>query len=423
MTGRRVVVTGLGCLSPAGHDVKTTWDAFLAGHSAVESLESLKRDRLACTIGAPVRGFDPAKLGSRQDVDRMGKSSQFALAAALEAFRDARIEGTAGDRTRWGCIIGTGIGDAEESFQQVQNYVAKGPRGIHPLYVTKVMPNAQSGMLSVEFGLSGPVFTIAAACASGGSAIAQAQRLIRHGEADLMLAGGVEQVLGCSMHPASFDAVRALSRRNAEPTLASRPFDRDRDGFVMGEGAGMLVLEDLDHAVRRGARIYAEIAGAGITSDAFHQVAPNPTGDGAARAMALALADAGWTPQEVQHINAHGTSTPLNDRIETLAIHKVFGTHAPRLAVSAIKSMIGHTIGASAAIAAIATVLSIQDEKVPPTINLDHPDPDCDLDYVPHRARALRVDRGLVNAFGFGGHCVSVAIGRISLAMAVPQAG
>ena len=414
MSGRRVVVTGMGCLSPAGLDVETTWDSFMAAASATRTVESLEHDGVGCTVGAPVREFDPARLSTRQDVGRMGRSSQFALAAALEAWRDARIDPGQAGRERWGCVVGTGIGDAEETFQQTQNYLSKGPRGVHPLYVTKVMPNAASGILSVEFGLAGPVFTVASACASGGHAIAQSQRLIRDGDADLIVTGGVEQVFGCPMHTASFDAIRALSHRNDDPAHASRPFDRERDGFVIGEGAGMLVLEELQHALRRRARIYAEVRGVGLASDAHHPTAPEPRGEGAARAMALALQDAAWRPAEVVHVSAHGTSTPLNDRIETLAIRRVFGDHAPDLAVSAIKSMIGHTIGASAALAAIAAVLAIRDGRVPPTINLDHPDPDCDLDYVPHEPRELHVERALVNAFGFGGHCVSLAIGAVT---------
>jgi 3-oxoacyl-[acyl-carrier-protein] synthase II len=423
MSPRRVVVTGMGCLCPAGNDVRSTWDAFMSGRSAARTVDSLKSDGVGCTIGAPVTGFDPTRLDTRQDVERMGRSSQFALAAALEAWRDADVAAPPPERARFGCVVGTGIGDAEETFQQTRNWLTKGPRSIHPLYVTKVMPNAASGILSMEFGLTGPVFTIASACASGGHAIAQAQRLIRDGDADLVLTGGVEQVFGCSMHPAAFDACRALSRRNADPEHASRPFDRDRDGFVIGEGAGMLVLEELDHAVRRGARIRAEISGAGMASDAHHLTAPEPGGGGAARAMALALQDAAWRPDQVEYVSAHGTSTPLNDRIETVAIRRVFGDHAAALAVSSIKSMIGHTIGASAALAAIATVLAIEQGRIPPTINLDHPDAACDLDYVPHEARALRVGRALVNAFGFGGHCISVAVGRVAPPASTTSAG
>ena len=414
MSRRRVVVTGLGCITPAGNDVGSTWDHLLAGKTAVGTVELLEKEHCACTIGAPVRDFFPERLDVRQDVSRMGRSSQFALAAAVEAWRDAHLDARSLDPTRCGAVIGTGIGDAVETYGQTKSFLSRGVKAVHPLFVTKVMPNAASGILSVEFGLAGPVFTISSACASGGHAIGMAARLIRSGDADLVLSGGVEEVFSCVIHPAAFDVIRALSRRNGDPARASRPFDRDRDGFVLAEGAGMVVLEELDHARARGAKIHAEVAGVGMTSDAHHMMAPDPQGGGAARAMALALRDAEWKPQDVQHINAHGTSTPLNDRIETLAIRKVLERHSDSICVSAIKSMIGHMIGASAAVGLIATTLAVRDGRVPPTINLDHPDPECDLDYVPHRARSLDLRAALVNSFGFGGHCVSLAVGRVS---------
>jgi 3-oxoacyl-[acyl-carrier-protein] synthase II len=410
MSRRRVVITGLGCVTPGGNDVRSTWDFLLAGRSAVTSLDFLEKEKCACTIGAPVRDFQPESLEVRQDVDRMGRSSQFALAAAVEAWRDGGLGSATLDRTRCGCLIGTGIGDSVETFQQTRNFLARGVKAVHPLYVTKVMPNAASGILSVEFGLAGPVFTIASACASGGHAIGTALRLIRAGDADLFLAGGVEEVFTCVIFPAAFDVIRALSRRNADPARASRPFDRDRDGFVLAEGAGMVILEELDHALARGARIYAEVAGVGMASDAHHVTAPEPNGEGAARAMDLALQDAGWKAEEIQYINAHGTSTPLNDRIETMAIRRVFGGHADKICASSIKSMIGHTIGASAALGLIATVLSVHHGRVPPTINLENPDPLCNLDYVPKEARTLELRSALVNSFGFGGHCVSLGV-------------
>jgi len=420
MNRRRIVVTGLGCVTPAGNDVASTWEHLAAGKSAVQTVEALKQAKCQVTIGAPVRGFDPGLLKVRQDVDRIGRSSQFALCAAVQAWEDAGLPGTDLDPTRLGALIGTGIGDQAETFQQTQKFVARGARAIHPLYVTKVMLNAAVGLLSVEFGLAGPTFAVASACASGGHAIGTALRLLQAGDADLVLTGGVEECFTCVMNPASFDAMRALSRRNHEPELASRPFDRGRDGFVLGEGAGMLVLETLEHAQRRKARILAELSGVGMTSDAHHLTAPDPSGQGAERAMALAVRDAGWSPQDVQYVNAHGTSTPLNDRTETLAIRKVFGPHADKLCVSSQKSMIGHLIGASAAVALVTTVLAIRHGVIPPTINLHDPDPDCDLDYVPHRARALSLDRALVNSFGFGGHCVTLAVSRHHPASSAP---
>lgn len=412
MNRPRVVLTGLGCITPAGNDVASTWENLLAGKSAVRTVELLKTERCPITIGAPVRDFRPEELHLRQDVDRIGRASQFALGAAAEAWSDAGIKGPAADPSRWGTIVGTGIGDAVETFHQTKSFLSRGVRAVHPLYVTKVMANAAPALLSVEFGLAGPSFTVASACASGGHALGMALRLLQAGDADLILAGGVEECFSCVINPAAFDAIRALSRRNQEPEKASRPFDRTRDGFVLGEGAAMLVLETLDHAKQRGARIYAELSGVGMSGDAHHLTAPEPQGQGAVRSMELALRDAGWAPSEVQYINAHGTSTPLNDRIETLAIRKVLGSHADRVCVSSQKSMIGHLIGASAAAAALTTTLSIVRGAVTPTINLENPDPDCDLDYVPNRARPLDLRRALVNSFGFGGHCVTLAISR-----------
>lgn len=412
MSRPRVVVTGLGCVTPAGNDVRSTWDHLLAGTSAVRTVDLLVSEKCHATIGAPVRDFDASHLEVRLDVQRLGRSSQFALSAAMEAWGDAGLGRATLDPERLGAIIGTGIGDAAETFRQSKAYLERGIRAVHPLYVTRVMPNATPGLLSVELRLAGPTFSVASACASGGHALGTALRLLQAGDADLFLAGGMEECFSTAINPAAFDAIRALSRRNAEPERASRPFDRGRDGFVLGEGAGMLVLETLDHAAARGAKIYAELSGVGMSSDAHHLTAPDPNGKGAARSMALALRDAGWKPEEVQYVNAHGTSTPLNDRAETLAIRQVFGTHADSLLVSSQKSMIGHLIGAAAAVSAVATVLSIGQGRVPPTINLDDPDPECDLDYVPHRARSVDLRKALVNSFGFGGHCVTLALSR-----------
>jgi 3-oxoacyl-[acyl-carrier-protein] synthase II len=417
MSRSRVVVTGLGCVTPAGNEVSSTWENLLAGKSAVRTVELLTSAKCSTTIGAPVRDFRPEALDVRQDVERLGRGSQFALAAAVEAWRDAGLRGPAPEADRSGAIIGTGIGDAAETFHQVKSYLNRGPRAVHPLYVTRVMTNAASAVLSVEFGLAGPSFAVASACASGGHALGLALRLLRAGDADLMLAGGVEECFSCVLNPAAFDAIRALSKRNDEPERASRPFDRLRDGFVLGEGAAVLVLETLEHATARNARIYAEISGVGMAGDAHHLTAPEPEGQGAVRSMELALRDAGWRAEDIQYVNAHGTSTPLNDRSETRAIRKVFGAHADRICVSSQKSMIGHLIGASASAAALATTLSIAHRVVLPTINLDNPDPECDLDYVPHHARPLDLDRALVNSFGFGGHCVTLAMSRYTPAV------
>ena len=412
MNRPRVVVTGLGCITPAGNDVRSTWASLVAGKSAVRTVELLKQEKCQATIGAPVRDFDPSKIKVRQDVDRIGRASQFAMGAAAEAWEDAGLARAKLDPTRMGAVIGTGIGDMAEIFRQTKIFLEKGVRAIHPLFVTKVMPNATAGLLSVEYQLAGPTLVVASACASGGHALGMALRLLQAGDADLVLAGGMEESFSCVMNPASFDAIRALSRRNSEPERASRPFDRGRDGFVLGEGAGMLVLETEAHASARGAKIYAELSGVGMASDAHHLTAPDPEGRGASRSMELALRDAGWKPEEVQYISAHGTSTPLNDRAETLAIRKVFGSHSNRLAVSSQKSMIGHLIGAAAAVSAVSTVLSIGQDRIPPTINLEDPDPECDLDYVPLCSRSLILEKALVNSFGFGGHCVTLAFAR-----------
>ena len=409
---RSVVVTGLGAVSPAGNDVPSTWKALLEGRSAVERLASLEAERCHCQIGAPVKKFDPGAITCRQQVDRMGRCSQFALAAALEAWKDARLPAQAPFPDRAAAIVGTGIGDAYETIRQTKAYLEKGVRAVHPLYVARVMPNAAAAILSLEFACKGPSFSVNSACASSGHAISIGTRLIQSGAADLALVGGTEESFQSAIMTGAFDAIRALSRRNQDPQGASRPFERDRDGFVLGEGAGMLVLEEASVARRREAHIYAEIAGVGMTSDAHHVVAPAPDGEGAIRAMTDAIREAELAPEEIQYINAHGTSTPLNDRIEALALHRVFGAHTKRLAVSATKSMIGHLLGASGALGLIATVLSIDQGVVHPTINYQNPDPECDLDVVPNVKRNLELRAALANSFGFGGHCVSLLARR-----------
>jgi 3-oxoacyl-[acyl-carrier-protein] synthase II len=342
----------------------------------------------------------------------MGRCTQFVLSAGLEAWKDAGLPERAPDPERSGVLIGTGIGDGYETFDTAKRYLSRGVKGVHPLYVTRVMPNAAAGIISVELGLEGPTFATASACASSAHATALALRLIRAGDADLLVTGGAEEMFLTVVTLASFDALRAVSRRNDDPERASRPFDRDRDGFVLAEGAGVVILEELEHARRRGARIYAELTGAGMASDAHHATAPEPSGKGAVRAMSLAIQDSSWEPSDVQYINAHGTSTQLNDRIESLAIRRTLGPQADRVLVNSTKSMIGHTIGASAVLGLIATVLSLHEGRVHPTINLENPDPECDLDFVPHKGRSVDLRTALVNSFGFGGHCVSLAVGR-----------
>jgi 3-oxoacyl-[acyl-carrier-protein] synthase II len=407
MTGRRVVVTGMGCVTPAGRDAEATWQAVVAGRSGVRTLKRALDASMQCTIGAAVDDFVPPPL--KQDGSRLGRATLFALGAAVEAAAHAGLPSADIDRGRAGVIAATGIGDASEHVRQTQVFMERGFRAVHPLYVPKVMPNASAAHLAIEFGFRGASFAPTSACAASAHALSLALRLIRAGDADLFLAGGTEEMYSMLLPLAAFDVLRALSRRNADPAGASRPFDLNRDGFVLGEGAGMLVVEALEHAKRRGAPILAELAGAGMTTDAHHIVAPEPSGDGAVRAMARALEDAGRSPSEVDHISAHGTSTPLNDRIECAAVHKLFGPHAKRISVSATKSVLGHTIGASAAIASISTIRSITDGIVPPIANYTTRDPACDLDFVAGSARSVPVRLALVNAFGFGGHCVSLA--------------
>jgi 3-oxoacyl-[acyl-carrier-protein] synthase II len=411
MTLRRVVVTGVGCVTPAGRDAESTWQAILAGKSGVRTLPAAIEAKAQCTIGGNVADFTLPPM--KQDPSRLGRATHFALAAALEAAADAGLRGADVDLSRVGVIAATGIGDASEHVRQTRAYDERGIRAVHPLYVPKVMPNAPAAHIAIELGLRGPSFTPASACAASAHGLALALRLIRADDADVFIAGGTDEMYSTMLQLASFDVLRALSRRNDDPAGASRPFDAKRDGFVLGEGAGMLVVEELEHARRRGARIYAELAGAGMTTDAFHIVAPEPTGDGAVRAMRRAIEDAGRGTSDVDHISAHGTSTPLNDKIECAAIHTLFGSHAKRISIGATKSVLGHTIGASAAIASISTVRSIVDGVVPPIANYSTPDPACDLDFVAGTARKAPVSLALVNAFGFGGHCVSLAFSRL----------
>ena len=411
MTHRRVVVTGMGCVTPAGSDVESTWQAIVAGRSAVKTVAFAKDAGMQCTIGAQVTGFNPPPF--KTDASRLGGATIFALGAAVQAAADAGLPDAAVDLDRAGVIVATGIGDASEHIRQAEAFFNRGIRAVHPLYVPKVMPNAPSAHVAIELGFRGTSFAPTSACAASAHALALALRLIRAGDVDLAIAGGTDEMFSTPLQLASFDVLRALSRRNDDPPGASRPFDGTRDGFVLGEGAGMLVVEELEHARRRGARIYAELLGAGMTTDAHHIVAPEPTGDGAMRAINFALADAGRTAADVTHVSAHGTSTPLNDRIECTAMRRAFGSHADRVAISATKSVLGHTMGASAAIAAISTVRSITDGIIPPIANYSTPDPACDLDFVAGSARELRPGVSLVNAFGFGGHCVSLAFGRV----------
>jgi 3-oxoacyl-[acyl-carrier-protein] synthase II len=399
---RRVAVTGMGAVTPLGVGVPAFWEGLTAGRSGVGRITRFDPSRHRSQIAAEVKGFDPLGYMEKKEVLRTDLFIQYAMAAAGEALADAGLKLPDGIGERAGVIVGTGMGGIPrllESYEIVQQH---GPERAVPYMLPGLIPNMAAGWISMRFGARGPNSSVSTACAAGSHAIGDAFRLIQRGEADVMLAGGSEAIL-LPLVFCGFDSLRALSPRNDAPERASRPFDAGRDGFVMGEGAGILVLEELERARARGACIHAELRGYGMTADAHHPTLPAPEGDGPARAMALALADAGLRHEEVGYINAHGTSTPFNDANETLAIKRVFGAHAGRLAVSSIKSMIGHLLGAAGALAAISTALALREGILPPTINYETPDPQCDLDYVPNAARRAPARVALVNAFAFGG--------------------
>ncbi len=409
MNSRRVVITGLGTVNPLGHDVPTYWQALLAGENGIGRITRFDVTGLPVQIAGEVKDFDPLQRLSRKEVRRQDLYTVFALYAAAEALEDARLDQV--DPYRVGVIIASGIGGVITLEQELRKMVAHGPEKVSPFLVPMMIPDMAAGAVAMKYGFKGPNFCVVSACASATNAIGEAFRMIQRGDADVIVTGGAEAPL-TPLAVAGFSNMRALSTRNDEPHRASRPFDAERDGFVMGEGAGIVVLESLDHARRRGARIYAEITGYGATEDAHHITAPHPEGEGAYRSMQLALASAGLQPEEIDYINAHGTSTPLNDKIETLAIKRLFGEHAYKIPISSTKSMIGHLLGASGGAEFIATVLSVYHQRVHPTRNLEHPDPECDLDYVPEGAREVSIRHALTNSFGFGGHNATLVVSR-----------
>ncbi|MCY0898621.1 MAG: beta-ketoacyl-ACP synthase II [Firmicutes bacterium] len=397
-----VVVTGMGIISPVGSGVDAFWRGIRDGQSAVDVVQDYDLSEYPTRIAAQVKDFDPLQYLDRKESRHMDRFVQFAIAAAEEAWRDAAIRDHF-DPNQAGVVVGNGIGGMHTLTEQHQILLERGPSRINPFFIPKMIGNIAGGQLAIRFNLRGPNETVVTACASSGNAIGSGLRAIQHGEADVMLVGGTEAAL-IPLAFAGFCSMKAMSTRNDDPKRASRPFDRDRDGFVMGEGAGFLVLERLSHAERRGApRIYAELAGYGRSADAYHVVEPHPDGEGASQAMARALKDAGMTPEDIDYINAHGTSTPKGDIAETLAIKRVFGDHAYRLAVSSTKSSTAHLLGAAGAVEMIAAILAIVHQTVPPTINLDNPDPECDLYYVPNQAETRRIRAVMSNAFGFGG--------------------
>lgn len=400
---RRVVITGLGVISPVGNDVETFWRALISGKSGIGPITSFDASRFDSKIAGEVKDFEPAKYMDAKEARRMEKFAQFAVAVAKEAVVDAGLDLTKEDPNRIGVIVGSGIGSLRIVEEQCKVYFEKGPSRFSPFMIPMLIVNEAAGHISITLGLKGPNSCVATACASGSHAVGDAFRIVRYGDADMMLAGGTESCV-TALGVGGFCALKALSRRNDAPQKASRPFDKLRDGFVMAEGAGIVVLESLEHALKRNARIYAEITGYGMSADAYHMTAPDATGDGAMRAMQAALADGNIRPEEVDYINAHGTSTLLNDKIETLAIKKAFGGHAYKIAVNSTKSMTGHLLGAAGGVEFIVLCLSIYHSLLHPTINQEVPDPDCDLDYVPNVSRKMKVNVAMSNSLGFGGH-------------------
>jgi 3-oxoacyl-[acyl-carrier-protein] synthase II len=396
------VITGIGLVSPLGIGTEANWTALRAGTSGIDWITKFDATGFASRIAGEVRGFDPLDFIEKKDVKKMDVFIQYAIAASQFAMDDSKLEITPDNASRIGVFIASGIGGFTTIEREHKALLEGGPRRISPFFIPSAIINLAAGQVSIRFGAKGPNSATCTACSASAHAIGDAFEIIRRGDADAMIAGGSEAAI-TPMGVGGFAALRALSTRNDEPLRASRPFDRDRDGFIMGEGAGVIVLEELEQARRRSAPIYAELVGYGMSADAFHITAPSEDGDGAVRVMAMAIKNACITPDQVDYINAHGTSTPYNDKLETLAIKTCFGGHAGRLAISSTKSMTGHLLGAAGGLEAGITALAVYRQCIPPTINLDNPDPECDLDYVPHTSRAATIRYALSNSFGFGG--------------------
>jgi 3-oxoacyl-[acyl-carrier-protein] synthase II len=405
---RRVVVTGLGLITPVGNSVEATWSALMSGRSGVDYIKKFDTEKFSVKFAAEVKDFDPLKYIAKKEARKMGAFIHYAIAAATEAMADSGLELT--ERGKFpaevaenaGTYISSGIGDFWAIEREHSKLLEDGPDRVSPFFIVSAIVNLAAGQVSIRYGAKGPNSATATACSAGAHAIGDSFRIIQRGDADLMICGGAESAI-TPMSVAGFASMRALSTRNNDPQHASRPFERDRDGFVIGEGAGIMILEELEFAKRRGARIYAEVVGYGMTADAFHLTMPDETGSGARRVMQKTLKDAGIQPEQVGYINAHGTSTPYNDKFETLAIKDTFGDHAYKLAVSSTKSMTGHLLGAAGGIEGVFSALSLHRKMLPPTINYVNPDPDCDLDYIPNEPRAAEVEYALSNSFGFGG--------------------
>lgn len=408
---KRIVVTGLGCLSPLGNDVASSWKAAVSGVSGASRITLYDPAGFKCQIACEVKGFDAAAIFGTREARRMDRFTQLAVAAAQEAVADSGLKITDENRLRIGAVVGTGIGGANTLYDQIKTLVEKGPDRVSPFMVPMMLADTAGGMIAIHMQIQGPNFAISTACATGTNAIGEAAEVIRRGQADVMLAGGSEAAV-CPPSVAGLGNMTALSTRNDDPLHASRPFDKTRDGFVMGEGAAVLVLESLEHAQARGARILGEVLGYGSTNDAFHVSAPSENGRGAADCMRMALDDAGAKLDQIDYINAHGTSTPLNDKSETAAIKNVFGEAAYDLDISSTKSMTGHLMGSAGALEAIFSILAMRNSLIPPTINYQVPDPECDLNYTPNKAKTKDIGLVMSNSFGFGGHNATIILGK-----------
>ncbi len=413
MSARRVVITGLGIVAPVGHTVKESWENILAGKSGIQPITHFDIEPFSVHFGGPIYGFDVTQYVPKKDVRKMDKFIHYGIAAGSQAIEDSGLEINDETAPRIGVAIGSGIGGITGIENSYHAYLDGGPRKISPFFVPANIVNMVAGNLSIKYGLRGPNYSIVSACSTGTHNIGEAARLIRHGYVDAMVAGGAEMATS-PVGLGGFAAARALSTRNDDPQGASRPWDRDRDGFVLSDGAGVMVLEEYESAKARGANIYAEIVGVGMNSDAYHMTAPSVGGEGASECMLLALKDGGINLDQVNYINAHGTSTPAGDLAETLGVKRAFGDHAYKLAVSSTKSMTGHMLGAAGSTEAVFTALAIRDQVAPPTINLENQDPECDLDYVPNNAREMKIDVAISNSFGFGGTNGTLVFRRMS---------
>jgi 3-oxoacyl-[acyl-carrier-protein] synthase II len=410
----RVVITGMGCLSPLGLTVQESWEAAVAGRSGAGPITLFDASDHETRIAAEVKGFDPSERLGRKEARRMDRYTQFAVAATQEALADSGLAVSEANRDRIGVFIGTGVGGLGTLLTEAEVYRARGARRVSPFLVPMMLPDAAGGQVAITFGMRGPNLGVSSACATGSNTLGEAAEVIRRGAADVMIAGGAEAAI-VAVVLAGFNSMGAMSTRNDAPTRASRPFDKDRDGFLAGEGAAVLVLESEAHALARGARLHGEVLGYGITNDAYHVSAPLENGAGAVTCMQLALQDAGLGPRDIDYLNAHGTSTPLNDKSETAAVKTVFGEAAYDLPISSTKSMTGHLLGAAGAMEAIFCLKALAGSLLPPTINYETPDPDCDLDYVPNQARPKAIRRAMSNSFGFGGHNACVILGHYAI--------